>query len=678
MTAYVRPFSAAMPVATPAAENMVRAAAHPLQTALCDCAVQAAQLLVQRFDEQLDSALQSLAAEARNAAETREALDLGQALSCTRQALQRSFVDALRRRFDPLTQKRSSHLFDLERLSVLPTEELEENIALIHLGERAEEAGGEASRQLNDNLRRAAKDLSLPMLADALAPAALGACFSIAFRKAQLEPAQRLLALRLVESQVPSLWPVLIESALHCVQTQGYQFARSLGQGSAAWALPALTEATQRLLRETRASLAAPADAALAAALLQLAVGPVVAVPGYVVLSLMGHWMDSLVADAMLPQAFVPDMESLRLPAIKAALADAHVLENPRHPVRQDIQQIFQSAAFAGVQGVSLAPLRESVKKLSARITVQAAFAYDALKMLQPLASDLPEQFIQQMAADDEQRREALLRDVRAQVHREIEARTLDLALPSAARAALARGFFPLLCTLFLRHGAAAPKSRQARNLLERFVDSFTLCCTQTARATVMRELCITLAEAGLPEVQINGLVSELRAIYSELEQEAQAALRPSHDNPAEAEREINAILATLEPQALTPLWPVARQAIREQPRALMPHQAANEASPAADPAAQLLSPGRWFRVRDYRRGEDRWLSLGSYLPQQDRVTFRSSEGAAALAMRATQLLEDLASGIAEPVNPDAAATQALVLLKAAPQRQAQKTIVAG
>ena len=88
-------------------------------------------------------------------------------------------------------------------------------------------------------------------------------------------------------------------------------------------------------------------------------------------------------------------------------------------------------------------------------------------------------------------------------------------------------------------------------------------------------------------------------------------------------------------------------------------------ADPDVDPLDILLKPGQWFRVRDYKRGDDRWLSLGQVNRAHDRVSFSGFDGATALAMRAAQFIEDLASGLAEPLNPAPQVQQALFSLRA-------------
>ena len=256
---------------------------------------------------------------------------------------------------------------------------------------------------------------------------------------------------------------------------------------------------------------------------------------------------------------------------------------------------------------------------------------------------------------------------MRTLANREIDARTLDISLPTAARGALTRGFLPLLCTLMLRHGAASPQTRQARQLLERFVDSFALCIGREERQAVLRALHTIFLDVGLPDLHIASVCAELENTYAELEEEARRA------EPSKVLPESNGVqvgMAVAMASAPSPGRPSAPLSMSHSPDvySLTPLIASNEVRtgvPEADPLVALLKTGQWFRVRDYKRGDDRWLSLVGVHLEQDRVNFSGFDGVIVLAMRASQFVEDLTSGLAEPLNPEPAVQQALQTLRA-------------
>lgn len=670
----VAPFPAVLP-GDAAVQGKPVLATHPLQAQLRTQIMHAGEALIRRFIADIDSNVQSLLAEARHAAETRAALDLGQTLALQRAALERGFMLALKQRFDPLKPAAVEGIVDLERLCLLPTEDMEEHIVLSHLTQQAEQRAGEDGRQLISRLQWASRDLGIPALAQALAADTLPRCFAQALHHADLNAPERLLVLRLVESHALKFWPELVRTALALLDQLGLHHARSASsrspEATTQDSAPMISTATVQTLREARASLSAGSESVLAQALLQAIAPPFGGSTAGLITALAGAWMDSLIAEPELPAAFVPDLESLRLVVIKAALCDPTFFTQPLHPVRNGVEELAQQAAFVGLQGYSLAPLRAQLKEIAGRVSIHGQFAADALRMLPPLATDLGWQFRQQMEKDHASRREALLHRVRTLATREIDARTLEVSLPGAARAALTRGFMPLLCTLMLRHGAAAPRTRQARQLLERFVDSFALCIGASERSAVLAELRNIFAEVGLPEPHARQVCVELEKVYAELAEEALFSF-PQGNSPsvlreidgilngmgvAETPEPLTAVNHAVHPMPVTPKLPTWTPAV-----------ANNEEIPGAavtDPLELLLKVGQWFRVRDYKCGDDRWLALGSVHREHDRVSFSGFDGQSVLAMRASQLADDLASGLAEPLNPSPAVLKALQTLRA-------------
>ena len=601
-------------------------ATHPWQAALRGRVAVAGEALIRQFVAGLDAGVQGLLAESRHASETRALLDLSQGLALHRATLERGFLAALHRRFDPLAETPRAGVFDRHTLQLLPTEEVEENLVLAQLAELADAKAGEVGRQVCARLQWLAREQGLPALQQALSAAALPQCYAQAFRHAGFGTAERLLAYRLVETQGLAEWPVLLQAVLETLDQQGFSMPRLLSATAAQEELPAVSEATWQTLRRDGP------DSLLTQALLRLLNPPLGRSDAARITVLAGGWLDALLCDPELPAALRPDLEALRLVLIKVALCDPTFLIQPLHPVRQPVDELVQRATFTAVQGYSLAPLRRELTELAERISIHGQFARDALSLLPPLDSDLVAQFHRQVEKDRRARRENLLHRVRALVTREVEARTLDVSLPAAARAALARGFQPLLTTLILRHGSTGTPTREARQLLDRFVDSFALQSSASEREAVLAAFEAQLREAELAGPHLSSVCQQLQQAYAELEQEA-LATQGHRDDP---------------PPAEPPQW---------QP--VLP-----QAPSAATPLQIILRPGQWFRVRDYKRGDDRWLSLTGVHLDQDRLVFSGFDGATALALRASQFAEDLASGLAEPLHPSATLLQALQTLR--------------
>lgn len=612
-------------------------ASHPLHIALRELAHSEASLLAADFVERLDGALQSLCAEARNVAETRAAIDLGDALKMSRATLLRRISQAFVHRLDPLAPRPAPRLIDLDRLSVLPSDELEETIALAHLSQQAERLAGETGRRLRGRLTWASRSLGLPSLAQAFEPSTPGQCFATAFRDMDLDPALRLLAYRLVESHALPLWPAVLEQAQRLLDCHG------LGEPLVAGATEAppllVAEPSLQCLRAMSVSRQNPADAELARSLLTQAED---GGPALTALAAAGQWLDSLLTEPQLPAALLPDLESLRFPLLKAAVADASFFANPGHSLRRSINALAERFALAGPKGLMLAPLRAELRELLEQIAISGAFARDLLPYCEPLSVEEVNQFFEQQKLEQQARRESLLMHIRCLVTREMEEQTLGSELPAAAAPLVSGGFLPLIAATRLRHGAGSRQDREARALLEEFTDSFGLVSSE-ARASLVDRIGHALLEAGLREDRVARLVDGLERAYE------QAAAQPSllaYVKSQPSVQEVDSLLAALVPPHTADSTPAPL------PESIL-HKPRDEHADLAEALKPLLRAEQWFRVHDPKSGDDRWLCLSEHYAARDMLSFRGSDGVATLGLRASQFVQDLIAGRAEPLNTE-------------------------
>lgn len=613
-------------------------ASHPLHVALRELAHSEAGLLAADFVERLDGALQALCAEARNVAETRAAIDLGDALRLNRATLLRRISQAFVHRLDPLAPRPAPRLIDVDRLSVLPSDELEETIALAHLSQQAERLAGETGRRLRGRLTWAARDLGLPALAQAFEPSAPGQCFAAAFRDMDLSPAQRLLAYRLVESHALPLWPAVLEQAQRLLDH--HSLAEPLVAGATETPPLLVAEPSLQCLREMSVSRHNVADAELARRLLQQAEE---GGPALTALAAAGQWLDSLLAEPQLPQALLPDLESLRFPLLKAAVADPSFFTVPGHGLRRSINALAEHFALAAPKGLQLAPLRRELRDLLEQIAISGAFARDLLPHCEPLSPAEIEQFFEQQRLEQQARREALLMQIRCQVSREVEEQTLGSELPEGAAPMISGGFLPLLAATRLRHGAGSPQDREARALLQEFTDSFAAPAAGGDHAGLLARIGEALLAAGLREERVNRLLDGLRQAYAEARRDPGHLAELREAAPVQ---DVDALLAALVPPhaAETPA------PVRPPAGAPRPRDAQQDLCEALKP---LLRAEQWFRVHDPKSGDDRWLCLSEHYAARDLLSFRGPDGVATLGLRASQFVLDLIAGRAEPLNSE-------------------------
>ena len=413
-------------------------------------------------------------------------------------------------------------------------------------------------------------------------------------------------------------------------------------------------------MREIAVSRVAGADAPLALELLRQLEQ---AGPATTAVALAGNWVDALLAEPQLPAALLPDLEALRFPVLKAAVADHNFFLNIAHPVRRMINELAERAALAGPLGQSLAPLRAELRELAGRIDISAAFAHDLLPRSVRLGAAEVDRFDEQHGSEQLARRDALLMKVRCLVVRELETQTLGASLPAEAAAVLSGGFLPLLAAALLKQGAGSAEDRRVRALLDRFVGSFSPGIGEPAREQVIESLCSALLDLGLPEDRVSRLMSGIERVHRQVN--CPADTRASEDALDTADTEIEAILVTLErPEPVAAVAP-ATAVVHTPLFAAAANESQRPIYAEEDPVPVVLQAEHWFRVHDPRTGDDRWLCLSAYYPAQDSLSFRSFDGASVLGLRASQFIEDLIAGRAEPLNPEPPVERALKALRA-------------
>lgn len=610
-----------------------RGSSHPLHAALRGLAEDEANRLAAHFVERLDGALQALCAEARNVAETRAAIALGDALRLGQGNLLRQVARAFVQRLDPLAPRPAPRLIDLDRLSVLPSDEMEETVALAHLAQQAERLAGEPGRRLRGRLTWAARHLALPALARAFEPTVPGQCFAEALQALELSAGQRQLVYRLVESHVLPEWPAVLDAA--ALLLDRHSLGEPLVAGCRDSAPLLVAEPTLRCLRET-ATAGNPGDAALAARLLEQAQD---GGPALTALAAAGQWLDSLLAEPQLPPTLLPDLESLRFPLLKAAIADPSFFSQPGHGLRRSINALAEQFSLAGPKGLMLAPLRQALRERLEEIAISGAFARDLLPHCEPLSAADVDQFFEQQQREQQARREALLMQIRCLVSKEVEEHTLGSALPEAAAPLLSRGFLPLLAATRLRHGAGSREDREARALLEEFTDSFGGGTAIADPDDLVARIGTALVGAGLPAERVGRLLDGLRQSYAEAGREPARLAAVREQEPVQ---EVDALLAALLPPHAA-----------EPPVPALPLRPRDPQQDLCEALKSLLRAEQWFRVHDPKTGDDRWLCLSEHYAARDLLSFRGSDGVATLGLRASQFVLDLLAGRAEPLNAE-------------------------
>lgn len=214
----------------------------------------------------------------------------------------------------------------------------------------------------------------------------------------------------------------------------------------------------------------------------------------------------------------------------------------------------------------------------------------------------------------------------------------LRSGLSNSASQVITEGFLPLLASIRRRHGSGSREDQETLGLLNEFAASFGPQANAATRADLALRIAQALRAAELPAERLQTLIAALDSSYAQLDGPRRPAQAPQPTAPAPT--------------------PVATGIAGPLPQA--PAGAPPPAAPDAQKLSQLLRAEQWFRLRDPKSGDDRWLCLSALYQPQDRLSFRGSDGAVTLGMRASQFVQDLLAGRAEPLNPDTEIARAL------------------
>src|ERR1700761_7594308 len=137
MTATVHPLFSGSPKS--GEQTAAPAPSHPFVLELRDAALGVLDELVRRMFDSADDVLFEMGEKSASDDERRRYFDTMRVLRLDRGKVGVAFADDLTRGFAPVAVKRNAKLeFDLDSLSIQPTEELEEKIAITNMAAKAE------------------------------------------------------------------------------------------------------------------------------------------------------------------------------------------------------------------------------------------------------------------------------------------------------------------------------------------------------------------------------------------------------------------------------------------------------------------------------------------------------------------------------------------------------------
>jgi hypothetical protein len=711
MTATVHPLFSGSPQ-NRGDQKAAPAPSHPLVAELRDASVGVLDELVRRMFDSADDTLFEMGEKSSNDEERRRYFDTMRVLRLDRGKVGIAFADDLARGFLPVAAPKNNKLeFDLDSLSIQPTEELEEKIAITNMAAKAEGLYKAPIWELERQLEFAARELGLPVSPLALSPNRICDAFGKATAVLDADFQIKLVIYKLFDRVVINDLGRVYAAALEVLERNGITGARrpaspqplpsyeeaaealasglpplppqapgmggglgSMGAGMPqqpyGQGLPQIQEMLRRYgLDQASVQRASnPVATELAGLLQTLMAGP--AAPAVQAstqrLALAGRMFDDLLAEPMLPEPMRPAIEKLRYPIYRTALTDPSFFANQQHPLRKLLNDMVELAVAAQTSEAAQAQLRDTMRNASSVQAQGPMQLADALNTAQPVPEGEVEGFLTQMREQTRARREALLVRVRRQVAQELEVQTLGRQVPGPVMSLLRGGVGPLMAVRLLKNGRGSAPYQEAHALMEGVLKSLEFIPPASpqeleTREQLLSKIVTALADIGMAEDKIESLLNGLQEVYKLLDS-AEAA--PEASVAAQTER-----LTEREEELL--MADIDQAGNAKAPAPERPAAPAAEAVPGDPTKAttmellrRVLSPESWFRVYDAEHNQTRWLKLNSFYPEQDSVTFTGFDESLKLSIRAHRFAEHLAGGQSEPINPDESAKEALELLR--------------
>lgn len=604
------------------------------------------------FSEAAD-ALPRMAEASNNETEYRQAYDCLRIIELEESRLTRAFEREIHRGFNSLLT--SSGPVDMERLVLLPAEELEENLKLSRMATRARAQYKSALADIDNRIHRLARDSALPISTRALAPLKICEAFRVSLDGMDMEFGLRSTLLTLFERLFMSRLEPVYAAALRTLDQ--YQILPS----DKSPAIP-VDSGTLALLTEWGgfSSKAAFSDATLASELLDIARGKF-APNGDALrqrMALVGMIFSEIMSDPFILDSFHPLFAELHFATLKTALADSSFITHHAHPVRWLVQDAAQMAASARMGSENTLKLtRERLEKLPQEFNISAAFVTPTLATADLLPHHQVHEFLDMVRAETSARRSDLMTKSRRIVSQEIEVCTLGRHLPAEVQQLLRVGMAPLLSWRLLKNGLHSPAwnsaFEHAQNLLECFgadVQHYTPPADPEALLNSIRD---ELAQMGLGQDKLEELIDGVRlALQSRPEQ---AAVAPTA-SPAP-------VVPVSAPDPAAVVQPERQPAQVFDPA---PTSSPLKTATHDDLLTELLRPNHWFRVFDAKNNESKWLKVSGYYREHDRISFAGFSSESVLTLRGSDFVADLKSSRSEPINPSKTMRQALEQLRIA------------
>ena len=427
---------------------------------------------------------------------------------------------------------------DLDRLSVQPTEELEERIAIGGIMERVETVHAGALDDLRTRITHMIRNLGIPIARQALSPGTIANAIGSSLVPLRLPLAARLLILKQFEKFHVARLEEVFDQAIQLLEDHKInpaiveaESSSDTGKTHAELAMagaPTLDRATLRALKRiaTAEHEALKGETEFARELIEFATTKEPKTEHVATsqrLSLVGQMCNEIISDPHLPASMHPLFERLRFPLIKIALADGSFFSNRGHPVRRLVTEAAETAASSHIASKTvIRRLEERLSQIAEQANLSATFVRPQLSRLDPLNMMQIAAFLDQQREESESRRENVLNKVRRVVTQEMDVHSLGKKPPESMSQFLRAGWGPLMSARLLRDGM---NSESWVVSIERLVELMAIMDERkvtdiqlTQRPFLRQQVASDLNEIGMRPDRIESALAYLDQAFEEVE----------------------------------------------------------------------------------------------------------------------------------------------------------------
>ncbi len=189
-------------------------------------------------------------------------------------------------------------------------------------------------------------------------------------------------------------------------------------------------------------------------------------------MELAGNFLNTSIADPLIPDALRSQHEAVRFPLVKSALTDETFFTAVTHPLRSLVNELLLKTATSHVTGnTETRRVAELLQQVLVQFDLAPDFVRDAMLTAKPIPQGQVEQFFEMQRQQSQQRRDSVVGEAKRLVIRELELSTFGRDIPQITLKFLNAAWGPLLAKRLLKHGAAHADWKAGLAVMDALID---------------------------------------------------------------------------------------------------------------------------------------------------------------------------------------------------------------